>query len=478
MTNDPMEWLKNVRKLNGDLLEAMGVRVVDHAIGRAVAFPYRRGGKPYAAKFRTPDKRFSASSGITRGLYNEDDLRRMPALPIVITEGEIDALSVMQAGFERCVSVPDGWTKDGNKTDALIAVESDLRLSPFVIVAGDSDESGESLPRVISQILKGHDVRSVTWPEGCKDANDVLCHYGEGALSACLNEAKRIDPPGGFITAISDLPPLSERRVLRVGLTPFDYAVAFEIGAMSVWTGVPGSGKSTFLTWAAERVSLNEDIRIGIMAFETHPHDLRDQISLIRTGREFRELGDEDRAEFLRNVDERFRLVHVTFEDGEQHLKWLESMIYTLAVRDQCKLIVVDPWNELEHMPMPGESMTQYINYATKFIRQMAESLDVHIALVAHPKKMSTEAFSDRAPTGYDVADSAAFFNKPSLGVTVHQRKVTDKETGDDDEWVELHVWKVRKTRLYGFQKGKINCEFDAEKMAYRKRRSKGSVPV
>lgn len=469
MTGSPMEWLMADRKLDRDLLEAMGVREVDHGIGLAIAFPYRRGGKPYAAKFRTPDKKFSSTQNVSRGLYNEDDLGRLTSLPVVITEGEIDCLSVMQAGFERAVSVPDGWTKDGNKTEALVEAEAMLRQSPFVIVAGDNDESGESLPRVISQILKGHDVRNVTWPDECKDANDVLVKFGEGALAECLNRAKRIDPPGGFITAFSDLPPLSERRVLRVGMSPFDYACAFELGAMSVWTGIPGSGKSTFLTWAADRVSVNESVRVGIMAFETHPYDLRDQLALMRTGREFRDLHGDERDRFLAGVDDRFRLVHVTFDEGEQHLKWLEGMIYALAVRDRCKLIIVDPWNELEHMPMPGESMTQYINFATKFIRQMAEQLDVHIALVAHPKKMSTEG-TMKAPTGYDVADSAAFFNKPSLGVTVHQRKITDNETGEEDDWVELHVWKVRKTRLYGFQKGKVNCEFDQATMSYRKR--------
>lgn len=465
MTQDVMQWLAEVRKLDAGLLSAMGVKEVDHpGLGPAVAFPYQRGGDSYAAKFRTIDKRFSSTRDVKRGLYNEDDLRRLPDLPVVITEGEIDALSVMQAGFERAVSVPDGWTSDAGKTASLVAVEADLRSSPFVIVAGDTDEAGESMARAVANILKGHDVRVVTWPEGCKDANDVLVRDGEGALAACLNAAKRVDPPGGTITAFSDLPPLSDRRVLRIGAFPFDYAVALEIGAMSVWTGTPGSGKSTFLTWAAERISQNEGIRVGIMAFETHPHDIRDQLSLIRCGSDFKGLDDETRVKLLSGLDDRFRLVHVNMDDTQQHLSWLESMIYTLAVRDGCKLIVVDPWNELEHLPEPGESMTSYINFATKFIRQLAEKLDVHIALVAHPRKMSTEG-RPKPPTGYDIADSAAFFNKPSLGVTVHQNG--NEDTGET--WVELHVWKVRKTRLYGFQKGRVRVAFDQNRMSYVK---------
>lgn len=470
MTKDVMTWLREVRGLDADLLSAMGVKAVNHPqLGDAAAFPYRRGGETYAAKFRSVEKQFRSSQGVSRGLFNEDDLRRLHTLPVVITEGEIDCLSVMQAGFERAVSVPDGWVAEGNKTEALVAAEDDLRRSPYVIVAGDADAAGESLPRAVAQLLKGHDVRSVTWPEGCKDANDVLVKHGGGVLAACLNSAVRIDPPGGTITGLSDLPPLSDRRVLRVGEHPFDYAVALELGAMSVWTGTPGSGKSTFLTWAAERIAVNENIRVGVMAFETHSHDIRDQLCLIRTGKDFKSLDEASRKRTIETLDEHFRLVHVSFDsDQQQHLAWLESMIYALAVRDRCKLIIVDPWNELEHLPEKGENMTSYVNFATKFIRQIAERLEVHIALVAHPRKMPTDG-KPRPPTGYDIADSAAFYNKPSLGVTVHQVEFTDPETGDEMKWVELHVWKVRKVRLYGFEKGKVKVKFNFERMSYER---------
>ncbi|RHZ96475.1 toprim domain-containing protein [Cereibacter sphaeroides] len=474
---DPMKWLADVRRLDPTMLEAMKVRPIQHPSieGPAVAFPYIRRGEIYAAKMRGVAKHrangsanFASTKGVTRGMFNEDCLRANETWPIVITEGEIDALSCIQAGYTRSVSVPDGWTEQGNKTGPILEAEEWLRKSPHVIVAGDSDKAGESLPREVSKILRGHDVRYVAWPDGCKDANDVLVKHGEGELAKCLLKAKRIDPPGGLITGFSDLPPLADRRVLRIGEKPFDWAVALELGAMSVWTGTPGSGKSTFLIWAAERITVSENIRCGVIAFETHPHDIRDQLALIRTGRDFRSLDSEAQANLEAALDERFRLVHVVLDDDQaQHLQWLESMIYALAVRDQCKLIIVDPWNELEHAPQPGESMTAYINAATKFLRQIAERLDIHIALVAHPRKMPTEG-APRPPNGYDIADSAAFFNKPSLGVTIHQAKHTD-EDGEVRKWVEIHVWKVRKTRLYGFEKGNHKVGFDQDRMSYRR---------
>lgn len=460
MSENVMKWLQEVRKLDGHLLVDMGVMPKDHPnMGEVVAFPYRRGGSPYAAKFRTIDKRWGSSKGVSRGLFNEDALDLKG--PVVITEGEIDCLSVIQAGFDRAVSLPDGWNENAGHRQCLVDAEERLRQSPYVIVAGDADTAGESLPRAVANILEGHDVRFATYPDGCKDANDVLVMFGEGELARCLNEATRLDPDGGFITGLSDLPPLSDRRVLRMRKNPFDYGLAFEVGAMSVGTGTPGSGKSTFTTFAAFHVAMNENIRVGMLAFETHPHRIRDHLARLYTGHPWDDLDPDRRASCGATLDKHFRIVHRQFGETQHNLGWLKAMIYTLAVRDGCKLIIVDPWNELEHLPEPGENITSYINFALQQIRTWAEQYETHICVIAHPRKMPTDG-TPRPPTGYDIAESAAWANKPSLGFTVHQ---TFTEEGLP--CVEVSTWKVRDVQLYGFERGRLNLAFDKDAMNY-----------
>ena len=464
MTLDPMMWLQEVRKLDLGVLSAMGVRATDHpTMGRVVALQYFRDGKPYAAKFRSVEKKdWRSSQGVTRGLYHDQGLA-LGRGPIVITEGEIDAITCVQAGYDRSVSLPDGWTVDGGKRDVLVQYEAALRDSPYVIVAGDNDEAGASLPRAVANILRGHDVRYVTWPEGCKDANDVLVKHGAGEVDRCLSEAKRMDPEGGFITGISDLPPMPARRVLRSGLKALDFVLAFEVGAMSVGTGTPGSGKSTLTTFAAYHIAMYERVRVGFLSFETHPYRTRDHLTrLANGGKPWADLSDLEQAQMGHTLDRSFRIAHRTYDAGGHNLGWLKEMIYTLAVRDNCKLIIVDPWNELEHMPEPGENMTSYINFALQQIRVWAEQYDTHICLVAHPRKMATEG-KPRSPTGYDIADSAAFFNKPSLGFSVHM----DGDAEKAESYVTLTAWKVRDTQLYGIEKGSSRLEFNTKTMAY-----------
>lgn len=465
MNSNVQTWLQTARGLDAALTEAMGVEAKDHPgfQGQTVAFTYRRNGKPYAAKFRSIEgKQWLSSQGVSRGLYNEDALKSEIG-PIVITEGEIDCLSVIQAGYLRTVSLPDGWTEGGEKRDCLLEAEALLRTAPYVIVAGDTDKVGRGLCKSVANILLGSEVRYVEWPDGCKDANDVLVKFGEGEVARCLTDARTVDPAGGLITGISDLPPLPDRRVLRAGMAPFDVILAFEIGAMSVATGTPGAGKSTFTTFAAYHVAMSEQIRVGFMAFETHAFQIRDQLCRLKTGQAWDNLKAAEKAQTEQKLDEHFRVVHRTYDNNPNghNLGWLREMLYTLSIRDNCKLIIVDPWNELEHLPQPGESLTSYINFALQQIRTWAEQFDTHICVVAHPRKMATDGVS-RSPTGYDIADSAAFANKPALGFSVHQDR-------DDcgNEFVRVSTWKVRNTQLYGFGRGSVRLNFTPEKMAY-----------
>ncbi|KAK1554098.1 hypothetical protein Q3G72_007910 [Acer saccharum] len=72
----------------------------------AIAFTYRRKGKLLNCKYRDITKRFWQEKDAEKILYGLDDIEG--ASDIVIVEGEIDMLSMEEAGIYNCVSVPDG----------------------------------------------------------------------------------------------------------------------------------------------------------------------------------------------------------------------------------------------------------------------------------------------------------------------------------------------------------------------------------
>ncbi|KAM3214057.1 hypothetical protein ACQJBY_066463 [Aegilops geniculata] len=71
-----------------------------------IAFTYRRDEVLVGCKYREVSKRFSQEANTEKILYGLDDIKQ--AHDVIIVEGEIDKLSMEEAGYRNCVSVPHG----------------------------------------------------------------------------------------------------------------------------------------------------------------------------------------------------------------------------------------------------------------------------------------------------------------------------------------------------------------------------------
>lgn len=478
-----MSWLTDVRGLCPELLTRLGVDQVQGKAGEEAArIPYRGlDGGEYGKKYRkageglfekTQSRFFFVPNGQVKRLWNVEILMdsSISELPVIICEGEIDAISVIQSGFVRCVSLPDGWTdgKDGEdpefmkskKMEPLISALPMILQSPYVIVANDNDSTGRSFVRALYNLLDGHEVRHTEWPQGCKDANDVLREHGEGVLAECLNSSKQVFPKGGLITGFTDLPPSPPTKLYRPKSGALSRQIVFQTGAISVFTGVPGHGKTTALIWLLDQVIKSQNIMVGGLFMETSAAEIEDQLSRMLMCKPSSELKSEERQMFKQELDNNWRLLHRDLTDVSYSLDWLYKMIRDAVNHHQCRIIVIDPWNELEHMPLQGESYTAYVNAALAAIRRWAELFDIHIVIVCHPKKIQHQDGTPRKATGYDCADSAAFYNKPALGMTIFNNEI--------DGCVEFIRWKCRQKELYRAPIDRTKMSFDPARRLYR----------
>ena len=76
-------------------------------VGKAIGFPYHKGGKVIGVKYRCIEtKDFTQDSGGTHEFYGIDqvDIEK----PVIIVEGEIDALTLRECGIQNVLSVPSG----------------------------------------------------------------------------------------------------------------------------------------------------------------------------------------------------------------------------------------------------------------------------------------------------------------------------------------------------------------------------------
>ena len=117
-----VEWF-NKRNISQETLIAMrvteGTEWMPHKQTEmnVVKFNYFRDGQYINTKFRSGDKGFKLVKDAEKIFYNLDGIRG--ASEVYIVEGEIDCLTMIQAGYANTVSVPNGANKGNNNLDYL-----------------------------------------------------------------------------------------------------------------------------------------------------------------------------------------------------------------------------------------------------------------------------------------------------------------------------------------------------------------------
>ena len=166
-----------------------------------LVFPYFRQGEAVNLKFRSLEgKHFKQVKDAEKILYGVDDLKEDWG---VIVEGECDKLALAVAGVTQAVSVPDGAPPAGSqpsdqKFEYLVTCAEQLNQLTKIVLAVDSDAPGKTLEAEVARRLGPERCWRISWPQGCKDANEVLIHHGAASLRACIAAAKPYPIEGVF----------------------------------------------------------------------------------------------------------------------------------------------------------------------------------------------------------------------------------------------------------------------------------------
>lgn len=409
---------------------------------RVIAFPYYREEQLINVKYRTDDKQFSMEGECELVLYGMDDIDA--EVPLIFVEGEIDKLSVETAGYTNCVSVPNGA---GTNLDLLAAAERWLEPVTKFIWAGDNDEAGRRLESEAIRRLGPERCYRVQWPTDCKDANDVLLMHGSEILAEAIDQARPVPIEGAF--EVYDLMPSLERlyqlgrpRGEHPGWDSMANYYRPRSGDWTVVTGSPGSGKTVFL--AALMVNL---ARLSNWQFVVYPpenlppEEYLSMLLEIFLGMPFNEgpnrrMTQSEMTEAAGWAQEHFILLNPT-EDARS-LGDLLALTRSYVYRRGINGLVIDPWNEIEHTMLPGQTETQYICESLIRIRSFTRLNGLHTWVVVHPTKLAKENGRYPVATLYDCSGSAHWFNKCDMGLSIYRDKSNDAEP------VEVHIQKVR----------------------------------
>lgn len=458
------EWL-TARALDPALAEKLGIETTRDASGFWLTVPYNHAGEVVNHKYRqTAEKRHRMDPDAPLSLWNADCLPEAKGGTVIITEGEWDALAAIQCGFRFTVSVPNGapakQTDEPETAKRYDWVWRHLRELDEVatfILATDGDGPGANLAADIASLLGADRCRFVEYPFPAKDLNEVLLEHGPERLMQLLNESKPYPIKGLY--APSDFPERGEIRSYSVGIDPIEEYLRIVPGTLTVVTGFANMGKSTMMNAIIGHALLNH-FPVCVGSFETDVKPiLIDGLRMAMIGCGSHELTKWDTSDVDEIIEQRLRIITQSVdEDAEMALEDVLAYARTAVVRDGCKLIVIDPWNEIEHKRRRDETETDYISRALRAIKRFAKQYDVAFWLVAHPSK--PQHGSKNAPGLYDISGSANWANKADYGLTYHRPKFDVNEA-------KIIVSKVR-MGLPG-KRGEVSVTYDFRASRFRK---------
>ena len=161
---------------------------------------------------------------------------------MIITEGELDGLSAIQAGYPRSISVPAGANSN---LEFLGELWPYIAKIPIIILAADGDEPGRKLTAELARRLGAARCSWVDYPEGCKDLNDVLRVKGVNGVRAAIKGAKLYPVKGLF--RLSDYPDVSVPVTYETGWINLNPHLKLWFPECLFVTGIPGHGKSRWV---------------------------------------------------------------------------------------------------------------------------------------------------------------------------------------------------------------------------------------
>lgn len=458
--NDKMYEYWKSRKISKNTLDYMKVCQRKGVI----VFPYMYQNQLKMLKYRinengTQKKKIWQQEGGISTLWGLDKVNTEE--PVIITEGEPDMLSWIEAGISNVVSLPFG-------TSNMDWIENDweiLQKIQMFYICMDNDDAGKKAEAELKSRL-GIDKCKRIDLGNYNDVNDILKHEGPDKLQE-LYELP-IDYPIDGLYYAEDINLNGKYDNFVTSLREIDKKVGgFKLGNTTVWTGTPGSGKSTLLNQIMIK-ALDNGYKCCLYTGEMSKEDIMKWFCLqlfgkkscipvkneIRDTYEYR-VKEEYIEKFGAVVGKNLLIIETESQITDEEL--LEKMKFAYR-RDGVKVFVIDNLMKVSFSKKGNSS--KYDNQADfmSAIVDFSIKNNVHNHLIAHPKKPNGEM------TMYDISGASEI---PNLAHNIiHIKRLDEKEK--DKIWRELgknfdNLITVTKNRNYGDGVGSIGLQYDKD---------------
>ena len=330
-------------------------------------------------------------------LWNIDNIDY--SKPVILTEGMIDALSVIQAGFDNVVSVPMGCN---NFKWIDLCWEEIQKINEWVLYM-DNDEAGYKMQKELLNKFSEDKYKFSIVEHELKDANEELVEFGPEIVKLFIDNAKKVPLDGVIDISEIETTDISKLDRVETGNNAIDMAMGgYLFPSLNVWSGQRAAGKSTML-YQTLIPALEKDYNVFIYTGEldagmfklwfynqiaTERH-LEAKVDHIRRKQNYRV---NDTA--IKAIDEWIKGKIWVFDNRIGNDKdEIISRMKEAYKRYNCKLFVLDNLTVMRSKGVENKYESQ--SELTDELRQFAINTNSCVNLVVHPRKGNNKMFDN-----------------------------------------------------------------------------------
>lgn len=398
--------------------------------------------------------------------------------PLLITEGEPDAMAAIESGYTNTVSVPLGagnfhWIEEC--WDWLEQFDS-------IIICSDNDEAGIKMQKEVVYRLGSWRCKIVNIPlfyeqedkqkVRVKDLNEVLYYFGkEKVIELIVNAA---DTPVDSVFDYSDIKNIDLDNIdgINTGFKDLDKKLMkLFYGTFNIVTGINGSGKSSFLSQLVCQ-SLEQNKNVWMYSGELPNFQSKNWINYILAGQRnlvekkvndtpFWKVTEQAQTQMNKHYQGKLFI----YKDGYSHKvsDLIQSMVDSIR-KYGAKLIIIDnltsvnlECNENNKYSKQEEFIVQCIDVAKKY--------NVAVVLVCHPHKIETM----RRLTKMDVQGISAIIDLAHRIISLYRVSKDDKKgvpKKNGKGWVKEPIKydvlvDILKDRMLGYEGNSVGLFYD-----------------
>jgi len=315
--------------------------------------------------------------------------------PVVITEGQPDAMIVWQSGYKNVVSVPSGAM---NKTWIDNCWQWLKSIKEFIIWA-DNDEPGRKSAIELQKAL-GVDRTKIIMHNTCKDANELHFKQCAAAVLKLIQEGI-CETPQGIINMGMRKSVNIKQDTFKTGFNDLDkHLKGLKTSQLTIVFGRDNEGKSTFVSQMIPSIIASGE-KVFLYSGELTDDNIEKWI--------MNQIIGDKKGMYNKKVDEWGEDIYIVKDEIKQQIReWYKDKFFTFEKkiditesnylfktlelafkRYGVKFFVID--NLMTALEEESDSLNSEQSNFIKKCKKFSLSFNVHVVVICHPNKEKEE---------------------------------------------------------------------------------------